>query len=67
MAEYICPQCGMTIYDDDALLCHFCGESLERASKGFLGRIKYSNLKVLWFFVCFVVILSFILLMVVYN
>ena len=64
MSEYHCPHCDMTTYDDDALLCHFCGESLERASKGFLGKVRYSNLKVVWFFLIFAVIFSFILLTV---
>jgi hypothetical protein len=54
----------MTIYDEDALLCHFCGQSLERASKGFLGKVRYANSKVVWFFVVFAVIVSFVLLMV---
>ena len=67
MAEDICPHCGMAIYDDDALLCHCCGQSLERASKGFLGKVKYSNLKAVWFFVIFVIILSFLLLMIIYG
>ncbi|MDP8266970.1 MAG: hypothetical protein P9M07_08560 [Candidatus Aceula meridiana] len=62
MAEYQCPHCGMVISDEDALLCHFCGESLQRAGKGFLGRVKYSSSKVVWFFVIFAVIFSFILL-----
>jgi len=30
MAEYICPHCKNPIYDDEALLCMFCGESLNR-------------------------------------
>ena len=64
MADYVCPHCGMAIYDEDALLCHNCGQSLERADKGFLGRVRYANSKVIWFFVIFFVILSFFLLMV---
>ena len=39
MAEYICPHCKNPIEDDDALLCHFCGESLNRSCGG-LGRMK---------------------------
>jgi hypothetical protein len=30
MAEHICPHCRKPIYDDDALLCLYCGESLQR-------------------------------------
>lgn len=60
--EYICPNCKKPIYDEDALLCHFCGESLNR-SEGFLGKIKSSPVKFLFAAVVMVVILSFILMM----
>lgn len=40
MAEYICPNCGKPIYDDEALLCLYCGESLRRPV-GLLGKMKY--------------------------
>lgn len=62
MDEYLCPHCGMNIYDDEALLCHFCGESLGRPSKGMLGRMRYSHPKILWVFVLFFVLIAFILL-----
>lgn len=62
MKEYTCPHCKNPVYDDDALLCHFCGESLERSGRGFLGNVRYGNQKVVWFFVVFLVLLSFILL-----
>jgi predicted amidophosphoribosyltransferase len=42
MSEYICPHCKNPIYDDDALLCHFCGESLRRAGDGVFGKMKYA-------------------------
>jgi len=45
-AEYICPHCGKPIYDDDALLCLYCGENLERGV-GLLGRIKYPTHKII--------------------
>ncbi len=32
-----CPHCHRPIYDEEALLCHFCGESLRRTSRGTLG------------------------------
>lgn len=48
MSEKICPHCHMSIYDDEALLCHCCGESLRRASKGLLGKMRYDTPKVLW-------------------
>lgn len=62
MAEYICPHCNNPIYDDEALLCHFCGASLERSGSGFLGKVRYSNQQVVWFFVVFLVLLSFVFL-----
>ena len=64
MEPYICPQCKNPIYDQDALLCHFCGGSLNRANKGFIGKLRYSNKQVAWFFVCFAVLVAFILLFV---
>jgi len=63
MAEYICPHCKKPIYDDDALLCLYCGESLQRGGSGFLGNIKYANHKVIWFFITFLVLISFVFLM----
>lgn len=64
MHEYICPNCQNPIYDEDALLCHFCGGSLQRASKGFLSRVRYANQRVVWFFVSFAVLCGFVLLVV---
>jgi len=64
MEGYTCPNCKSPIYDEDALLCHFCGESLQRAGKGFISRIRYSNRKVIWFFLVFVILLAFVLLFV---
>jgi len=64
MEEYICPDCKNPIYDENALLCHFCGGSLKRSSKGFIGRIRYSNQQVMWFFLVFLVLLTFVLLFV---
>lgn len=60
MPEYICPNCKNPIYDEDALLCHFCGESLQRAGQGFLSRIRYSNKRIVWYFVIFLVLCGFI-------
>jgi len=64
MEEYTCPHCQNSIYDDEALLCHFCGESLRRAGKGFLSNIKYSHKRGGWVFIIFFIIFIFILLMV---
>jgi hypothetical protein len=57
MAEYICPRCKKPIYDDDALLCLYCGESLQRP-KHFL------NPKFVLIFVVIIVALSFLALMI---
>jgi len=62
MTEYICPNCKSPINDDEALLCHFCGESLQRSNKGLLGNMKYGQQRIFWFFVIILVLLGFILL-----
>ena len=63
MQGYRCPHCGNPIFDEEALLCHFCGESLQRAGKGFLGKIRYADHRILWYFfgaACFVRISVFV-------
>lgn len=62
MSEYICPHCKKPIYDDDALLCLYCGESLNRGV-GFMGRIKYPNPKTIIIIAIILVLSSFIILM----
>lgn len=37
--EHICPHCKQEIYEKDALLCHFCGKSLERKTHDVIGKI----------------------------
>ncbi len=61
MSEYICPHCGKPINDDDALLCLYCGKSLNR-SVGFMGKIKYPTPRIIIVIAVIVVLLSFILL-----
>ena len=61
---YMCPHCKNLIYDEEALLCHFCGESLQRAGEGFLSKIRYSNNQVVWFFIIFVVLIGFAFLFI---
>lgn len=61
MGEYICPNCGKPIYDDDALLCLYCGESLRR-SHGFMGRLKYSPIKLVTFLIVLIVLIAFLIL-----
>lgn len=63
MGEYICPHCKNPVCDVDALLCHFCGESLQRSGKGLLSKIKYQRPKKIVVVVICLVLLSFILLM----
>lgn len=60
MKRQICPNCGQPISDEEALLCHFCGGSLQRASRGFLGRLRYADPRTIWFLIIFFVLLGFI-------
>ena len=62
MEGYACPHCGNPIFDEEALLCHFCGESLQRAGRGFLGKIRYANNRVLWYFLTFLVLCGLVFL-----
>ena len=61
MAEHICPHCKNPIYDDEALLCLYCGENLNRAV-GFMGRLKYPTPKIIAVIAVGVVLLAFIML-----
>jgi len=61
MAEYICPHCKKPIYDDEALRCLYCGESLRRGF-GFMGRIKYPTPRVIIIIAVAVVLFAFIIL-----
>jgi hypothetical protein len=56
-AEYICPHCRKPVYDDDALLCLYCGESLRR-SKHFLKP------RAVFIIAVVIVLLSFLALMI---
>ena len=69
MPGYTCPHCGNPIFDEEALLCHFCGESLQRAAErlpaggsGFLGKIRYANNRIVWYFLTFLVLCGFVFL-----
>ena len=64
MAEYTCPHCKKPIYDDDALLCLYCGQSLSRGA-GLLGNLKYPKLKIIIIALVFLVLLTFIILIVI--
>lgn len=60
MEGYTCSHCGNPIFDEEALLCHFCGESLRRAGEGFFGRIRYANHRILWYSLTFLVLCGFV-------
>jgi len=62
MGEYKCPHCKNPIYDNDALLCHFCGESLDKSSKGALGKMRGADPKIGWIFIVLWVLVGFVLL-----
>ncbi len=63
MSEHICPHCGRPVYDDEALLCLYCGKSLKRPV-GILGRFKYSRAAVLMAGFILLLVAAFILLIV---
>ena len=61
MSENVCPHCKKPIYDDDALRCLYCGESLSRGI-GLTGKIKYPTPRVIILIVVIIVLLAFIIL-----
>ena len=63
MTEYICPHCKKPIYDEDALLCLYCGGSLNR-SVGTLGKAKHPSIKIILIAVAVIVVLAFMSLVV---
>lgn len=62
MAEYICPHCKKPVYDDEALLCLYCGESLNRGV-GLLGKLKYPRRKTVIIVIVLLVISGFLVLL----
>lgn len=60
--EYTCPSCKNPIYDEEALLCHFCGESLRRG-RGFLGTMKYPTPKLIIVAIVLILIATFVVTM----
>jgi predicted amidophosphoribosyltransferase len=60
--EHICPNCKNSIYDDEALLCHFCGGSLRR-DIGVFGRLKYRGPHAIVAVVALIVLIMFLVVM----
>jgi len=56
----ICPHCQQPINDEDALLCHFCGESLQRSLPGIWGSIISGPGKWVLALIAILVIVSFL-------
>lgn len=57
LAEIICPHCQNPIYDEEALLCHFCGNSLRRKTQGVLSQLRY-GVPLVWWGVVFIVLVA---------
>ena len=60
MSELICPHCKNPIYDEDALLCHFCGNSLNRGSAQIMGKMRGAGMKWVWIMVALLVAVALI-------
>ena len=65
MPELTCPHCGNPVYDEEALLCLYCGNSLKRKI-GFMGKMKNSLPKFLLVAVIGLIIFSFIALIMMF-
>jgi hypothetical protein len=63
MSEYICPHCKQLINDDQALLCLYCGQSLNRTI-GFMGKLRYPVQKKVIVVIVALVLVSFLILMI---
>ena len=64
MTEIICPHCKNPIYDDDALLCHFCGSTLNRKSSGgVMGKMRSGGIKWIFITLALIVLAAFLLTM----
>ena len=64
MVEMICPHCKNPVYDEEALLCHFCGNSLRRGGGGLLSGFKYGSWRFLWIGVILLLLLAFFTLFI---
>jgi hypothetical protein len=59
MSKYTCPHCKQPIYDDEALLCLYCGESLRRGI-GFMGKLRYPGHKIIIIIIVILVLAGFV-------
>ena len=64
MPEVICPHCRNSIYDEDALFCHFCGNSLNRTSASVLGKMRGAGMKWVWIGLALLIAVAFIAMMI---
>jgi len=63
MPSYLCPHCKKPIYDDEADLCFYCGESLGR-SVGFMGKLRHPGNTIIITILIIGVLLGFILFII---
>jgi hypothetical protein len=63
MSEFICPHCKNPIYDEDALLCHFCGHSLNRGSDGVVGKMRGAGTQWIWITLVVVVAVAMLVML----
>jgi hypothetical protein len=62
MAEYICPRCRKPVYDDEALFCLYCGESLGRPA-GFIDGLRRCRWAVTAVVLLIAALLSFLVML----
>jgi hypothetical protein len=62
MVEYACPHCKQPIYDNQALLCLYCGQSLNR-KVGFIAKTIYPASRIVIAIAVIIALLSLAFLM----
>lgn len=63
VSERVCPHCRNPIYDDEALLCHFCGNSVGAGSSGAMGFMRAGAMRVVLIVLACLLALAMILQM----
>ena len=61
MSDMQCQHCKNPIYDEDALLCHFCGNSMNRRSTGAFGAMRSAGMKWALITIGLLIVLTFLL------